>query len=150
MVSKNGTTYADSTDVKVIAIIENYMHSGKRLRVFYGDTVTGEDWGEENDVIGRIGRSMGTSKIPLLVYNRHSFGGGGIPCNSIVKIVDVASKRVLYRHSNYHQPVYTIKTSLAENLPYMVYANDKNVANFKSATSASNWVLFMTGKRMCK
>ena len=100
--------------------------------------------------MGYISRSMGTSKVPLLVYNRQSMGGGALLCNCIVKAVDVESKRVLYQHPDYHQPAYTIETNLAESLPYRVCANDKNVANFKSAKAASNWVLFMTGKRMSK
>ena len=43
MVSSKGTSYADNTDIKVVAIIENVLGTSRRLRVFYGDNVTGED-----------------------------------------------------------------------------------------------------------
>ena len=62
------------TPVKVRRILEQYRKSGKAIRLFYGDVERGEDWLEENDVVGKIGRSSGTFKIPILLQNGESWG----------------------------------------------------------------------------
>ena len=47
----SGVYYRDSTPQEVIKGLENAIKNRSRVRFFYGDNDTGEDWGEENDVL---------------------------------------------------------------------------------------------------
>ncbi|WP_053958434.1 hypothetical protein [Sulfobacillus thermosulfidooxidans] len=72
----NGTAYQEDTPMEVIEVLERCRLHRIRVRLAYGDTVTGADWHETNDVTGYIGRSAGPdSKIPILLYNDRSLGG---------------------------------------------------------------------------
>ena len=100
----NGTSYHEDTPQRVVNILENLRHNGSRLRIHYGDTDTGRDWMDENDVTGYVGRSGGSIKIPLLIHNSRSSGGGGILDHCIVKITTTCQpKRTLYIHPKYHE-----------------------------------------------
>jgi len=99
----NGTCYAEETSDKMIELLEEIKEEQTRVRFHWGDTKTGKDWGDTYDVKGRIGRSTGSIKFPLLVYNRRSLGGDGILTDCIVKITTTLGKQTLYEHSNYHK-----------------------------------------------
>lgn len=155
----NGTSYHIDTPKLVIDVLEHVRHSGQRVRLFYGDTDTGASWCDEYDIIGTIGRSTGRVSIPLMIASRRSLGGPAILDHCIVKIIDVASKRVLYQHPKFHQPNYTIGepperigNDVMAEYGYVegVYADGENVANFKKHGQAERWVQFMTGHRMSK
>ena len=109
MPTVNGTTYHKDTPAEVIRILEAYRGDRtKRLRLAYGDTETGRDWGETNDVEGYIGRSTGTQKIPLLIHSLRSTGGPAILGHCIVRIQLAKGKRELYRHPKYHVEEATV------------------------------------------
>lgn len=160
----NGTAYHVDTPIEVINTLETARASRirghqYRLRLFLGDPETGRDWGEEYDVIGYIGRSMGPIKIPLLVYSRRSYGGPGLLDHRIVKIVDVQTKRTVYQHPLYQLPAYTLGTCppkigaidmAAEGYTVGVYREGENIANFKTEDQARRWIAFMRGERMRK
>lgn len=151
----NGTSYHIDTPKLVIDVLEQARQSGRRIRLYYGDVETGRSWGDEYDIIGKIGRSCGSIKVPLMIYSRRSMGGLAFLDHCIVKAVDVASKRVLYQHPSFNQPEYTLG-AMPENIGDMtgytafVYAGGQNVANFKSHDAAHRWIGFMTGQRMSK
>lgn len=106
----NGTAYHEETPESIIEIIEEAMKSQRTicLRFCFGDTDTGKDWCEENDTIGYLGRSTGEIKVPLLLKNSRSSGGGSLLDHCIVKIEKVKkhthcpSYHEVYRHPNYH------------------------------------------------
>lgn len=98
----NGTSYDMGTRQGVINVLENARLNNYRIRVHYGDVATGRDWNDTHDVTGYVGRSTGSIKIPLLVYNKRSMGAGGMLDNCIVKITEAKGKRILYQHKNYH------------------------------------------------
>jgi len=98
----NGTSYNARTNPIVVQILENARLSHRRLRLFYGDRQTGKDWNEQFDVFGYVGRSTGSVKIPLLIHNKRSMGGGSILDHSIVKITDSRGKVILWQHPLYH------------------------------------------------
>lgn len=102
----NGTTYADDTPQAVIDVLERARQNGTRVRVHYGDTGNGADWGDTCDVAGTIGRSTGSKKIPLLIPNARSTGGAGVLTRHIVRIryANRAQGGDLYRHPGYHVP----------------------------------------------
>jgi len=96
----NGTFYNSNTSDKVIEVLEAAKVTRTRIKVDYGFD-NGSSWGETNDITGYVGRSTGSEKIPLLVYNRSSLGGGALLSHCIVKIVTTRGKKVLYQHETY-------------------------------------------------
>ncbi len=104
----NGTAYHDETPKEIVKILEaarlaRWENRGYRLHFHWGDTKTGRDWGDTYHVEGYVGRSTGTSKIPLLIWNSRSYGGPAILDDCIVKIATARGKRVLYEHPAYHR-----------------------------------------------
>ena len=72
-------------------------------------------WNEEHDIFGYVGRSTGENKIPLLVANFRSYGGGALLDHCIIKIRESKGNRVLYQAANFQQPVIEVKEA-TENL----------------------------------
>jgi hypothetical protein len=98
-----GFWFSTETEQEIKDIIVQLYHSKKRVRFHWGDTKTGKDWEDIYDVCGTVGISTGNQKIPLLIHNSRSFGGGAILDHCIVKITESSgAKKVLYQHPNYH------------------------------------------------
>ena len=144
----NGTTFHDETPAAVAEALERARATGERVRFWLGDPETGEDWGEENDVTGKVGRSTGQVKVPLLLANSRSRGGGAILTQNIIRL-QVAGREV-YRAANYREAVYTLRHEGPGDLRERVYRDGVNVANFKTQRAALRWIDFMTGKRATK
>lgn len=98
----DGTFYYEETPDEVIVIIEQCRKEDIRVKLSLGNRLTGEDWNEEYHVTGTIGRSIGPTKIPILIHNARSTGGGAILTHCIVKIVTSKGKKQLYIHPKYH------------------------------------------------
>lgn len=92
----NGTSYHKETSNEVIKILEICRENNTRIVLDYGDTKTGKSWNEKYDVTGRIGRSTGNIKIPILLYNSRSIGGGAILDHCIIGIKTSIGKVPLY------------------------------------------------------
>lgn len=104
----DGTFYNLETPDAVIDILEMARESrrghseGQRLIMEYGDTATGQHWSKYGSSdTGYIGRSMGSIKIPIAIYNARSHGGEGLLEHCIVRILTTNGKRVLYQHPTY-------------------------------------------------
>lgn len=138
-----GLWFNAETDPEVMRIIYNLMNNQRRVRVWFGDNETGKSWNEENDIMGYIGRSTGKKKIPLLVYNKRSYGGAGLTCSSIVKIVATDYNAVLYQHPNFSQSTFEAKGN-------EVYQDGEIYGRCKNENSAKKLSDFMNGKRMSK
>lgn len=98
----NGTSYDERTSPEVIKVLEAARQNRTRLHVSFGDVTTGLDWLDEFSSHGYIGRSMGPTKIPLLIANRRSTGGPGLLDHCIVRIRTSSGGRLLHRHPKYH------------------------------------------------
>lgn len=94
----SGTSYHEKTDPKVIQILEHCRINDLRIRLVYGDVLTGVSWEEIFDVMGRVGLSTGSMKCPLLIHNKRSMGGGSILTHCIIGIRLTTSKEWLYKH----------------------------------------------------
>lgn len=106
----NGTHYHPLTPEKLVTILENLRQSRQRVHFHLGDPQTGVDWMEENDVEGRIGRSTGSCKIPLVIASRNSIGGSSLSTNSIVRIsYTTGHHSSIYQVDNYQQPRVTLR-----------------------------------------
>lgn len=135
-ITESGTAYHFKTPQKVIDILERARYRETRLRIYLGDSKTGIDWVEENSVVGTIGRSTGTIKIPLLILTKRSIGGGAILDHCIVKIKDQDTKEVLYQHPKYKTPIIEIKESDLPQYEKALYVNGKLYSRHKTELSA--------------
>jgi hypothetical protein len=98
----NGTFYHKETPKRVVIALEfSRQYQNQRLVIFLGDGKTGKAWGDIEE--GRIGRSTGEIKIPLIISNSRSLGGSGLLDHCIVKILAANGKTVIYRHENYNK-----------------------------------------------
>ena len=97
----DGTYYSYDTPNKVIDILESARRQGNRIRIFYGNPDTGEDYKETEDVLGYIGRSTGEIKVPVIVYNKRSTGGSKVLDQAIIKIT-ADKHQTLYQHPQYY------------------------------------------------
>ena len=84
----NGTSFSENTTPRVAQLLNELRDSQVRITL---------DYGEVYDISGRIGRSTGTSKIPLLIHNSRSLGGGAILDDCIIGIKESRGGRVLYK-----------------------------------------------------
>lgn len=105
----NGTSYHNETPDEVIRVLESARQNRTRLHISLGDTASGRDWLEEFETHGYVGRSMGPVKVPLLVANTRSLGGGSILAHCIVRIRTSAGGRVLWQHPDYHHGTLEIR-----------------------------------------
>ncbi len=157
VISKSGTSFAKGTPKEVIDILDRAIasrmttNSGRapmKLRLWFGNPKTGKDWMEVYDVFGYISRTYGDIKVPILIKNRRSIGGGAILTDNIVKIT--WDKKVLYQNPNYHQPELTIKEGKMPDgdSGFMVFAgNDVLLRCCKKKQQAENEIAFHKGLR---
>lgn len=136
----NGTHYNSNTPEEVIRILERARRDNTRLFLRIGDAKTGRDWLEEHEVEGRIGRSMGPVKVPLLIPNASSHGGGAILDDCIVGIMTAKGKQVLYKHPKYNRPKFEITDGPLETLPIEILANGEIHARFENRKKAERWM----------
>jgi len=144
-----GTSYHDETPDDVIRVLENARQHRLRLHVSLGETEgpqAGRDWLEEFETHGYVGRSMGPVKVPLLVANRRSTGGGAILDHRIVRIRESAGGRVLYQHPQYHHGQLAIRrkpeplTPDSRVLTVDVLRDGQLHASFENFEKARRWV----------
>lgn len=142
----NGTSYNLKTSDEVINLLERYRMSKERIRIFYGRD--GKCWNEEFDTIGRIGRSTGTYKIPLLIKSSRSLGGGSIIDNCIIRIDIKVGKniRTVYKDDSIKFNHF-ISTDIGN-----VYneTEDKLYGRCKNGDSGKRLAAFMNGERWSK
>ena len=133
---ENGTAYHISTPQEVVNILERCLYNGNRIKMYYGDPETGKDWNEEHGMTGTIGRSIGGKvKIPLLVANKRSHGGGAILDHCIVKIKD-HNGVILYKHPLYHSAHIEIKESDLPEFKKAIYIGGTVYSRHKTERSA--------------
>lgn len=113
-------TYFDpGTDPKVASVLESRRRAGDKVRLVLGNAGTGAPWLDEHDVVGRIGRSCGGLRVPLLIADGES-GGGVILTACMLNIIDWKSGRSLYRHPSYREPDLSFQPSETHERPWAV------------------------------
>jgi hypothetical protein len=93
----NGTHYHINTPDNLIEILERCRANSTRLLFDFGNTETKVSWGEIYGISGRIGRSTGTQKIPLLIHSARSTGGSAFPNDCILSVRESKTKKLLYQ-----------------------------------------------------
>ncbi|MFA5346540.1 MAG: hypothetical protein WC294_00215 [Methanoregula sp.] len=145
---ENGTCYNAKTNLELVGRLDSARRGGARVRLFYGDTSTGKDWHEEHDITGKLGRSTGTIKIPILLNNSRSSGGPAILDYCIVKLMINGSVR--WQHPKYNAGLFTVGPGKDPGHTTAVYIDEVLHAQFRTPTKAQRWIDFMTGKRLSK
>jgi hypothetical protein len=140
------TYFEPGTDPKAAKALEICRRDGCKVRLILGDTSTGRCWLEEYDVIGRIGRSTGALKVPLLIEADEIYGGA-ILTNCLLRIVEWNSGQDLYRHPAFRVPDLSIQRIQQDgNLSWQVLNLEAVVANFSDIGKARAYVAFMCGE----
>jgi len=144
-------TFNENTCETVKTVLTDCYNKQCRIRIWYGDVNTGLSWLDEYDMMGTIGRSTGQQKIPLLIKNSRSSGGGGILCHCIIRIDIISPRRTIYEHPLFYVPTLEVYPNLDEDTktkyPFIVLKYGTIQARFKSRTSAYNYIDFMNGER---
>lgn len=150
----DGSHYDIRTPERVVKALHQARTRQVRVRIFYGDTKTGEAWSEENDVTGRIGRSTGSVKVPLIINNRRSMGGPQILDHCIVGIVFRDRSNCLqwlYRHPTFNPGNWTYHSEdVHTGEKAHVCRDGKLHARFDNFKRAFHYYQFMMGERMGK
>jgi hypothetical protein len=147
-----GLWFCVNTPAQVKNAIAHAYENKLRVRLHYGDAVS--VWLEENDVMGRIGRSMGPIRVPLLIKSPRAFGGGAILDDRILGVQVTDGGAWLYKSPAYRTPRLDIVASDIDGYAKAVrHWPDEDappviVARFKTAKAAQNYVAFMRGERM--
>lgn len=138
----SGTCYHQETPDQVIRILEQLRNSGTEVRIFYGDTQTGQSWHEEFDVVGRIGRSTGSIKIPLLVPKGEC--GGGVLLDHRITRID-SRDGTLYQHKKFRVGEMTLSKGNDKQLPWEVFIDSTLHARFEFNFEAIKFMDFLQG-----
>ena len=146
-----GFYFPENTSYLLKECIIRCYENKQRVRLWYGDALTGKSWNEENDICGYIGKSTGAQKVPLLINSNRSLGGGAISVDSVLKIVDIKTGKILYQHENFNQSVF-IAEPKSEIVGYTAKVKCDNMiyANCKTLLQAERLADFMNGKRHSK
>jgi hypothetical protein len=137
---------------RIAKALKYCYENNMRCRIWYGDSETGESWLDEIDITGYVKRSGGCLKVPLLVYNSRSWGGGEILMNAIVRIDCIKTKEKLYVHKNFHVPSLVIVPSDTDGYEWQVEngTTGRVCARFKTRIQAERYIEFMKGERYSK
>lgn len=146
----HGTWYHPKATEAVQRILERYRKSGATLRVCYGEPATGRDWLESEDVIGRVGRSSGHMKVPLLVA-KGKVGGPQMLDHCIVKLVDHDSGHLLWQHPTYTLPELRIEADNTDAaLPWAVTTDGEARWRFATYSKAAAAIAFAACEKLSR
>lgn len=140
-----GTWFAADTPHLVQRTIDRLIHTEEAVRIFYGDPNSGRANTDEYGTIGRVHRSAGVLRVPLLIEEDEP---GGVPINDarIVRIVRLGDGRNLYRHPGFHVPTMLIVHDEHPQFQVSVLVDGVVEARFDRYSKACHWVAFMGGE----
>jgi len=135
-------SFSEGTPKEVMDILINCRTFKTRLKFTYGDNETGRNWNEENDTTGYVGLSTGFNRVPLLIANSRSDGGGTILTDRIIRIQESNGGRVLYQASNFQAGTYEIVESDLKDMGYThnMLINGELYSRHKTLVSAERLV----------
>ena len=141
----NDTYFDPGTCPEVIKALESCRKTRCQVRLVYGDTKSGQSWFDEFDVVGRIGRSTGWLKVPLLIEAGEA-GGAAILTACLLRIIDWQSGAALYTHSSYRAPDLRLVPTGDVSQPWGVAHQRDELARFGDIGKASAYLAFMRGE----
>ena len=134
----DNTYFHLDTPDNLCALICELISKRSKVKIFLGDPKTGENWNEEHDTIGTIGKSTGRIKIPLLVPS--AYGGTALMTDNIVEIYTLKdrhnTRKCLYKCDKFKFSSIEIKEGNLPEYPYSVYVDGELYSNHKTERSA--------------
>lgn len=140
-----GTWFKKGTPDAVKKVIDRLIHTGEKVRVFYGDPKTGKSTLDEFDMIGSLARSTGVLKTPLLLSESDGFGAPLLD-DKVIRIIRVSDHKNLYKHPGFHVPEMKIVEGEHHQFKASVVVEGTVAARFRSYAKACKWVAFMAGE----
>ena len=140
----SGTCYHADTPEPVVEILETVRQNQRKVRLYYGNTQTGQSWFDEHDVIGRIGRSTGPIKVPLLI-EPGEIGGPALLDHCVIRID--SPRKTLYQHERFRTGNFTLVCGKLERSPWEVFIDQAVHARFQDKRQAQRYMAFMQGER---
>lgn len=140
-----GTWFDPETPTGVRDVLEAAREKGTKVRLWYGDRETGKAWLEENDVVGKVGRSTGILKVPLIVAPGDD-GGSAISTASVLRVDNARTGKTLYQDPKFHVPELTVKSGPIKDLPVEVHTSEGVEARFKDSQGAEKYIAFQQGR----
>jgi len=135
----DNTYFHLDTPDNLCALICELISKEIKIKVFLGDPKTGENWNEEHDTIGTIGKSTGTIKRPLLVPIR-AYGGSALMTDRVVAIYTLKdrhnTRKCLYKCDKFKFSNIVIQEGNLPEYPYSVYIDGELYSNHKTERSA--------------
>lgn len=140
----SGTCYHVETPEPVIEVLETVRQNQRKVRLYYGNTQTGQSWFDEHDVIGRIGRSTGPIKVPLLI-EPGEIGGPALLDHCIIRVD--SPRTTLYQHQQFRTGAFMLVCGKLERSPWEVLIDQVVHARFPDKRQAQRYMAFMQGER---
>ncbi|WP_087864722.1 hypothetical protein [Comamonas thiooxydans] len=152
-INDSETWFDGRTPTKVRTALESLRRSGHKARIIAGDPETGLDWFSDEFSVGRVSRSGGAMKGPIMLTDSQ-YGGPLINTASIVKIIDLTEKCELFCHKGYHQNELSIepgdRSHELRGHSHVVLQNGEygwaELRGCKSLTEAEHVVAFLQGR----
>lgn len=144
------THFHTDTPRKLRSLLDMLREARQPVRLVYGDTDTGQAWMEENDVVGTIGRSTGTQRVPLLIpLAGDTSGGPALLDHCVLGVQSVPTGEWLYSRAE-----GVVWPQLSVNCCEVSQFNPSTtaygvVARFPSEPEAQAWAAFMQGAIPC-
>jgi hypothetical protein len=148
------TFFEIGTRQEVADVLKKYMQkNNEMLRIMVGDPETGVDSCSEFEVVGFIGRSGGSMKVPLIIEPGED-GGGPIQTSRVLRILRARDGKELYRHPKYQVPNITVTPHISQekdgSYTWAGFHDGELVARFKKGSEATEWAEFLMGTLPCK
>lgn len=140
----SGTCYYADTPDPIVDVLETVRVNQRKVRLFYGDPKTGQSWFDEHDVIGRIGRSTGPIKVPLLI-EPGEIGGPALLDQCIIRID--SPRKTLYQHAQFRVGEVALVRGKLKRQPWTVLIDQILQARFEDKRQAQRYMEFLQGKR---
>ena len=149
-----GIYLKDKNEIEVFMQVDNCLMSvlsecyrqKRRVRLWYGDRKSGESYFEAFETTGRIGRSYGDFKIPLVIPNSRSWGGGALSIGSLIRVDDIKARKTLWKVPNYYDKLELFHVK-GNKLPWQVCGRSTTLACFETEEKARRWIDFQQGRR---
>lgn len=164
-VTADGTWYDSRTADRVIEVLESMRKLGRRVRIFYAyqnaedvpvngsDFPVGTAWTDIYAVTGRLGRTCGNIKEPILIASSRATGGVCI-LDYLIGCIMTTDGGVWYKMDGFKFPLWRIvrRVSDGKTFHFLEYRTDsmdtyREFRRFDSEAGAVRLRNYMTGKR---
>ena len=126
-------------------VLRKLIKTDDVVRIMLGYPATGQVWLGENDVIGRIGLSMGPMRVPILVPEGDRYGAQ-LLCDNILMVKDWHTSEVLFSRPFRLPSLRVVDVTIGDESRFNVIEGEYTVyASFDSAQKAYAYMAFMTG-----